>query len=77
MRYVPLHLWSFGVHTSCASPGTADKLPCSGNRLSLGELHPDTGVLLLLGEESAVNREMHVKTWTSKARAQKVRNTVK
>lgn len=28
------------------------RAPCSAGRLSLGELQPDTGVLLLLGEES-------------------------
>lgn len=43
--------------TSCAMPEAAGRAPCSAGRLSLGELQPDTGVLLLLGEESVPGRE--------------------
>ena len=46
--------------TSWAMPEAAGRAPCSAGRLSLGELQPDTGVLLLLGEESAQGIEMGV-----------------
>lgn len=45
------------VLTSEAAPGKEDKLPFSAARLSFGELQPDTGVLLLLGEESVMETE--------------------
>ena len=38
--------------TSCERPPADGSSPFSVGRLSLGELHPETGVLLLLGEES-------------------------
>lgn len=41
------------VLTSCESPPADGSSPFSLGTLSLGELHPETGVLLLLGEESA------------------------
>lgn len=44
--------------TSWAMPEAAGRAPCSAGRLSLGELQPDTGVLLLLGEESAQGKQM-------------------
>ena len=40
------------VLTSCERPPADDSSPLSLCRLSLGELQPETGVLLLLGDES-------------------------
>lgn len=40
------------VVTSCERPPADGSRPLSLGRLSLGELHPETGVLLLLGDES-------------------------
>lgn len=50
--------------TSCERPPADGSRPLSLARLSLGELHPETGVLLLLGEESGhrssyVNEYIH------------------
>lgn len=39
--------------TSCERPPADGSSPFSLGRLSLGELQPETGVLLLLGDESA------------------------
>lgn len=55
--------------TSWAMPEAAGRAPCSAGRLSLGELQPDTGVLLLLGEESAHGREMGVMDTGTQKRA--------
>ncbi len=38
--------------TSCERPPADGSSPFSLGRLSLGELQPETGVLLLLGDES-------------------------
>lgn len=38
--------------TSCERPPVDGSSPFSMGRLSLGELQPETGVLLLLGDES-------------------------
>lgn len=43
--------------TSWAMLEVAGRAPCSAGRLSLGELQPETGVLLLLGEESVPGRK--------------------
>lgn len=55
--------------TSWAMPEAAGRAPCSVGRLSLGELQPDTGVLLLLGEESAQGRETGVTGTSTQRRA--------
>lgn len=44
------------VLTSCERPPADGSRPLSLGRLSLGELHPETGVLLLLGDESVDKR---------------------
>lgn len=43
--------------TSWAMLEAAGRAPCSAGRLSLGELQPETGVLLLLGEESVSEKK--------------------
>lgn len=50
--------WEAEELTSWAMPEAAGRAPCSAGRLSLGELQPDTGVLLLLGEESVPGRKI-------------------
>lgn len=50
----------FSSPTSCERPPAEGSSPFSQGRLSLGELQPDTGVLLLLGEESLEKRGMGV-----------------
>lgn len=45
-------LLSVCLLTSCERPPADGSSPFSLGRLSLGELHPETGVLLLLGDES-------------------------
>lgn len=42
----------FSLLTSCERPPADGSSPFSLGRLSLGELQPETGVLLLLGDES-------------------------
>lgn len=42
--------------TSCERPPAEGSRPFSLGRLSLGELQPETGVLLLLGDESGNRR---------------------
>lgn len=46
--------------TSCERPPADGSRPLSLGRLSLGELHPETGVLLLLGDESGDKRSKYV-----------------
>lgn len=48
--------------TSCERPPAEGSRPFSLGRLSLGELQPETGVLLLLGDESA-NRRRESEGW--------------
>lgn len=48
------------VLTSCERPPADGSRPLSLGRLSLGELHPETGVLLLLGDESVGKRSSQV-----------------
>lgn len=44
--------------TSCERPPADGSSPFSLGRLSLGELQPETGVLLLLGDESGERQAM-------------------
>lgn len=46
------------VLTSCERPPADGSRPLSLGRLSFGELHPETGVLLLLGDESVKKKKV-------------------